>query len=375
LKYSDLESVEITINNEPPVCTITYPIKYDVVFGTIVIHGTVNDTLGKIEKVELQIDDGDVIQIGQDFNWSYIWNTRTFEDGEHSVYVKAYDGLLYSDTVSFIYSVNNKPPICEFTSHSSGDKVRGSVLFKGNSITVTGTLEKIEYRIDNGEWTTIEVSTLWFFYWNSEYVDDGEHDIAVRAFNGISYSDYENSTISVYVLNDETATGVGNSLWDNRLFTTSVLIIIFSVMVILFSFLFIRKKRKELTSSGILTKSTSQPSQQAHVPKYIPPYQQQGQAQYSQAQYVQQPQQQYPQQSQQTHYQPVPPGSNRPPDLHQQPYRQDLKIIYQSGPRNVSHSNKIIFLHKVYMSMPIYRYRYNGQRIFKIHDAEGDIRE
>lgn len=77
-------------------------------------------------------------------------------------------------------------------------------------ITISGTadsedlLEKVEVKIDDGQWQTAIGTINWSYSWDTTTVSEGFHTICVRSYDGESYS----SIVSVNV-------NVDNILWGN----------------------------------------------------------------------------------------------------------------------------------------------------------------
>jgi len=82
--------------NKPPNCRITYPGRNAVVDNIITITGTAYDVDGEIKKVYIQIDDGEYIVAEGRENWSYKWDTKQVQDGEHVIIGIAWDGTTYA---------------------------------------------------------------------------------------------------------------------------------------------------------------------------------------------------------------------------------------------------------------------------------------
>jgi hypothetical protein len=92
------------IRNDAPVCSITSPRPGDQVTGTITVKGTAYDPEGYFIFINARIDDGPWYYALGIENWSVNINTSNFEDGDHTIYARAYDGIDYSDYMN--HSVN-----------------------------------------------------------------------------------------------------------------------------------------------------------------------------------------------------------------------------------------------------------------------------
>jgi len=93
--------------NQLPVCAISSPSSGATISGTIEINGTASDADGTVLKVEIKIDDDDWTQVNGTTSWSFIWNTTAVPNGEHTIYVRSYDGMNYSSKESVSVTVTN----------------------------------------------------------------------------------------------------------------------------------------------------------------------------------------------------------------------------------------------------------------------------
>lgn len=89
-------------------------------------------------------------------------------------------------------------------------------------------LVTIEIMFDqDGNWTQVGTGIEWTYNWNTKKVDNGRHEIAVRAFDGGLYSDTH--SISVHVNNKK---DVGSDGLDSSLLIALIVIIIIVIVVI-----------------------------------------------------------------------------------------------------------------------------------------------
>lgn len=95
--------------NKPPVITVTSPKQGDKVKDKIEVKGTATDPDegDKVQYVEFRIDDGEWTQITGTALWSFEIDPKSLENGEHSIYIRAYDGELYSEEAKLTIQVNN----------------------------------------------------------------------------------------------------------------------------------------------------------------------------------------------------------------------------------------------------------------------------
>ncbi len=111
--YSSIVSINITVNNvanTPPVVSIDYPSNGSTVSGEIIIKGKAWDKDGNesIAKVEIRIDGGEWQNATGILNWAYKLDTKKLKNGMHTIEVRAYDGINYSNIIKINIEVQNK---------------------------------------------------------------------------------------------------------------------------------------------------------------------------------------------------------------------------------------------------------------------------
>jgi parallel beta-helix repeat protein len=93
--------------NVPPTVFLEYPLSGEVVFGAYQIGGQSYDSDGIVERVEVKIDNSSWgVALGTQI-WAFAWNTSQFEDGQHTIYARSYDGENYSNVVNATVTVDN----------------------------------------------------------------------------------------------------------------------------------------------------------------------------------------------------------------------------------------------------------------------------
>ncbi len=86
--------------------------------------------------------------------------------------------------------VNNYPPLVMMGSPSSGATLSGSGVVKGTASDPDwdGQLVRVEVRIDNGMWQNATGTTNWSFELDTTQLENGNHVLHVRAYDGVEYS-------------------------------------------------------------------------------------------------------------------------------------------------------------------------------------------
>jgi len=95
-------------------------------------------------------------------------------------------------------SLDNEIPVVKITYPSEGDTVSDLVMISGNSYDPDeDNIVKVEVMIDDGEWNLAEGTRKWSFDWRTYTINDGDHSIHVRCWDGYSFSDIEEISVNV----------------------------------------------------------------------------------------------------------------------------------------------------------------------------------
>jgi len=199
-EQSSIEYIYVIVDNKgntPPEINITSPTE-NTVSGIVVISGTASDIDGNDTIISIQVKiEGDWEDAEGTLAWSYIWNTSTLDDGEYTIYARAFDGEDYSTTKSFDVNVDNPhPPMLTITSEIPM-KVSGTLTIQGTTSDIDGEIEKLEVQIDDGEWEEIEATRYWSYELDSKKLSNGEHIISIRVTDDEGESFMETLTIEV----------------------------------------------------------------------------------------------------------------------------------------------------------------------------------
>ncbi|MEW5760193.1 MAG: Ig-like domain-containing protein, partial [Candidatus Thermoplasmatota archaeon] len=102
--------VNVIVNNSYNlIVSITYPLENQKVSGIVIIKGiALHPVVGRnITHVEVKIDNEEWKVASGTENWSIEWDTNKVANGLHTIYVRAYDGLVYSKEESIGIEVRN----------------------------------------------------------------------------------------------------------------------------------------------------------------------------------------------------------------------------------------------------------------------------
>ncbi|MFQ5884032.1 MAG: Ig-like domain-containing protein, partial [Thermoplasmata archaeon] len=222
--YSNLWDMHVIVKNEQenrrPVVEIVHPLGDETLSGIVLVHGEASDPDegDSVVIVLARIDHGDwfhTIDTSHDDSWStwaFQWNTVQFENGEHCIYAKAYDGDLWSeiDSVCVLVHNENHRPDVSITHPEWGETLEGLYLIHGTASDPDDgdRVEMVLVRINDGEFrhatdTSPDDSwATWAYEWNTEEVDDGEHEICAKSWDGQLFSEVVCVEVLVDNIND-----------------------------------------------------------------------------------------------------------------------------------------------------------------------------
>lgn len=161
---------EEAIENKKPIVEITYPVASSIISKIVIIRGTAFDPDGNDEllTVEIMIDDEWTLVNGNT-EWNYEWSAYQAEDGLHTILVRAFDGISYSEVIKHTIQVKN-PETSETDSHKWAIFLAASNFPKDNESKLgNGALNLAEemaaYFIENLGYSTSNIIILFDDGW------------------------------------------------------------------------------------------------------------------------------------------------------------------------------------------------------------------
>ena len=137
--------------------------------------------------MEVRLDGGDWIAVVGTTAWSHEIDTTQMPSGLHKVEVRSFDGERFSRNSEVIFEVDQPPGVHITAPTDSSVQKKGFILHGSASDDVNVT--KVEVRLDGGDWMEATGTTTWSWDVSTKGLEEGEHSLEVRAFDGFSYSD------------------------------------------------------------------------------------------------------------------------------------------------------------------------------------------
>jgi fibronectin type 3 domain-containing protein len=133
----------------------------------------------------------------------------------------------------------NQPPTVTITSPLPGSTISGAFEILGTASDLDGTLQRVEIKMDDGNWMQVSGTTSWGYDWDTTSVSNGEHIITVRSYDGINYSSEIN--VSIEVNNPESERQPDEEPW---IWVLIIIIVIIMISVII-AWAFNNRKKSE----------------------------------------------------------------------------------------------------------------------------------
>lgn len=190
--------VEITVSQKPnkiPLAIIESIFPNPVTMGNdITFNGFGEDEDGEIIAYQWSSDiDGDLSSF-------QTFSTSSLSIGTHTISFKVQDdkGEWSSEVFEtlVVKAVNLKPTV-EITTPEDNERVSGILVISGTAEDPDGSIQKVEIKIDDGRWETIQGTDIWSYELETILYADGEHTVTVRAFDGEDHS--EEVAISIII--------------------------------------------------------------------------------------------------------------------------------------------------------------------------------
>jgi parallel beta-helix repeat protein len=141
-----------------------------------------------------------------------------------------------------LVGAEDRLPECTIYNPRDGATLSGTTIIRGTAsftteLTQRMEIPRVEIRIDSGEWIQFAGVESWSYEWNTTTVENGEHTIYARSFDGLSYSPEVSVTITVE--NIQPQEPGQDWLW------IAAAIVVITVIVALLLFLAVTKRRKK----------------------------------------------------------------------------------------------------------------------------------
>jgi hypothetical protein len=197
----------------------------------VILHFAVNDYHGHVEGANgLSI----YFPSGIEFDTQY---DERYDEVDFAI------DIYWDDFLHYYHSVENAPetpPSVFITSPTDDDVIdrheNKEMKIQGTAFDAQDTISSIEIKIDDGEWMVVGASGQWYYDLSLTELENGNHTISARSYDGNEYSAEDN--VEIFILGGESPKEEAPPL------NVSIVILIWAVIGII-SALFILKKRRK----------------------------------------------------------------------------------------------------------------------------------
>ncbi|MBU0699771.1 hypothetical protein KKE26_00500, partial [bacterium] len=155
--------------------------------NTLTYHGTVTDALTEIVRIEYRIDNsnwGSVSTFTPAPTVGFTFTTFSLANGSHTIMVRTFDRAGNMDSSTDTVVVDVDAPSVSIDQYYPDPVGTNTLTYHGTSTSKTTDVEAIEYSVNGGNWTTIEIiSAREIFFSFTVTLADGVSTINVRAKN------------------------------------------------------------------------------------------------------------------------------------------------------------------------------------------------
>jgi len=249
--------IDVQAVNDAPSVTLTSHKDGAQVTGIITFIGTTSDIEHDPLTIEMKIDEGEWAEVDRSgVSWNHLWDTTVVSNGGHSIQVRSFDGVLYSDEVSLglnVLNIANVMPTVVIYTPEDNQTVSGMVLITGGA-TDEIKVTNVSIRFDNGPWMDVNGTITWNYMWHTNNYTDGEHEILVKAYDGELFSLIVNMSVNIKnqeeedtIVEEEDDTGVSDegSGFDSYWWVIILIIIIVVIAIIITAYAYSNKKKRE----------------------------------------------------------------------------------------------------------------------------------
>ena len=201
---TDSDELVVTVSNAPPIAEITVTNEDTIIGADIEFDASgSNDPDGYIDEYNFDFGDGSIT----DWITDVIVTHRYSNEGIYQAELTVRDDWGETSEPAAIEVVItekvNQPPNVNIISPKTNDAVSGDVEVKGTAADPENDLESVELKFDEGNWISANFVENedgkydWLYTWDTEKVEDGNHAITVRAYDGKKYSDLKSVKVKV----------------------------------------------------------------------------------------------------------------------------------------------------------------------------------
>jgi subtilisin family serine protease len=181
-------SVNVTVDNAPPVVSLSAPANGATVRATVAVAASAADNVA-VQRVDFYRDAN--VLIGSDTTAPYQinWDSTTVSAGTHTLYAVGTDtagNTAAGATLSVV--VDNAAPTCALTGPASGALLTGAAVSMTANATDNNAVSRVEFYRDNSVLLGTATTAPYAASWNTTTAADGAHTLYAVAFDAAGNS-------------------------------------------------------------------------------------------------------------------------------------------------------------------------------------------
>jgi parallel beta-helix repeat protein len=201
-----------------------------------------HDPEDSISELEVRWD------LENDSVWDTSWSTAKTalilypSPGNYTIRLEVRDTDGLTDQTTRLVTVTlsvNQFPTCNITV-IAGSSVSGIYRIQGTANDPDGSIERVEIRIDSGNWMPAIGTAHWTYDWDTTKEDNGAHTIFARSYDGEDNS----SVANVWVVVDNPVPPTDDGSQDDWFWFALALLAVLTVVIMLTAYMFIRRREK-----------------------------------------------------------------------------------------------------------------------------------
>ena len=173
-----------------PAISITGPLAGSAVAGDFTVTGTASVDGGSIVRVEARMDSGGWLPASGTENWEIAIDALPYDNGIHTVHARAWSSDYELALTSVEVRVENQllPPILDILIPADCAHVFGTVTIEGTAASFSGTVERVDVRVDDFDWGRAVGTGFWRLSLDTTTFPNGIHRVQARVWDGTQFS-------------------------------------------------------------------------------------------------------------------------------------------------------------------------------------------
>ncbi len=186
-----VDSKSFIVDVTGPVINITYPYPDEAISSTDVkVEWTAFDEVTGVDRYEIRLNNGTWINKSTETSHRFV----DLEEGEHTVYVRAYDNVGNSAVKDVTFMMDRSDPMIDIVHPIQEEMIpSNNVTVQWNGTPINSDISHYEIRIDEGEWVNKGSNDSYTFVG----LEEGTYIVEVKVYDIAGNSARENITFTV----------------------------------------------------------------------------------------------------------------------------------------------------------------------------------